>query len=520
MDIGIAMKPKKVTVLRLKDILRLHHEARLSHRKIARSLGLSVGVISKYLTRARLAGIGWPLPPNTDEAQLLAILRPKRNGAATALLSEPDFAEMSVELSRKGMTRQLLWEEYAERHPKNHYSYSRFTVLYRAWFKKQRISMRQIHRAGEKLFVDYAGLTLKIIDSATGEERAAQVFVCVLGASSYTYAEATWTQRLPDWIGSHIRAFEFYDGVPEVVVPDNLKSAVSKACRYDPELNPSYAQLAAYYQTAVIPARPYKPQDKSKAEVGVQIVERWIMMRLRKLQLFGLAEANQAIRVLLDDLNNRPFKQRPGSRQSQFEAIDKPALKPLPSAPYAYRHVVKARAHIDYHVSYDSHHYSLPYRLRGEEVMVHAGEQTVAVFYQGKCVAEHPRSRTPSGHTTNTAHMPKAHAKHQEWTPSRFVNWAQSIGPTTQRVVRYQLESRPHPEHGYRACLGILSLAKKYGKDRLEAACLRAEKIGGLHYKNLLSILTTGLDKLPIETDKEQSLPATHANVRGADYYH
>jgi transposase len=270
----------------------------------------------------------------------------------------------------------------------------------------------------------------------------------------------------------------------------------------------------------VIPARPYKPQDKSKPEVGVQIVERWIMMRLRKLQLFGLAEANQAIRVLLDDLNSRPFKQRPGSRQSQFESIDKPALKPLPGAPYAYRHVVKARAHIDYHVSYDNHHYSLPYRLRGEEVMVHAGEQTVAVFYQGKCVAEHPRSRTPSGHTTNTAHMPKAHAKHQEWTPSRFVNWAQSIGPTTQRVVRYQLESRPLPEHGYRACLGILSLAKKYGKDRLEAACLRAEKIGGLHYKNLLSILTTGLDKLPIETDKEQSLPATHANVRGADYYH
>ena len=514
------MKPKKVTVLRLKDILRLHHEARLSHRQIARSLGLSIGVISKYLTRARLAGIDWPLPPDTDESQLLAILQPKRNGVATQGLAEPDFAELSLELSRKGMTRQLLWEEYAERHPRNHYSYSRFTVLYRAWFKKQRISMRQTHRAGEKLFVDYAGLTLQIIDSRTGEERSAQVFVAVLGASSYTYAEATWTQRLPDWIGSHVRAFTFFGGVPEIVVPDNLKSAVSKACRYDPELNPSYAQCAAYYQTAVIPARPYKPQDKSKAEVGVQIVERWIMMRLRKLQLFSLNEANQAIRALLDDLNNRPFKQRPGSRQSQFENIDKPMLKPLPSAAYAYRHVVKARAHIDYHVSYEGHHYSVPYRLRGEEVMVHAGEQTVGVFYQGKCVAEHPRSRNASGHTTNTAHMPKAHAKHQEWTPSRFLNWAQSIGPATQRVVRYQLESRPHPEHGYRACLGILNLAKKYGKDRLEAACLRAEKIGGLHYKNLASILSTSLDKLPLESDKPSSLPTTHGNVRGADYYH
>jgi transposase len=514
------MKAKKVTVLKLKDILRLHHQAHLSQRQIARSQNLSVGVISKYLTRARLAGITWPLPPDVGEDQLLAILQPKRNGAATALLAEPDFAELSAELSRKGMTRQLLWEEYAERHPKNHYSYSRFTVLYRAWFKKQRISMRQTHRAGEKLFVDYAGLTLKIIDSSTGEERPAQVFVSVLGASSYTYAEATWTQTLPDWIGSHVRAFEFYGGVPEVVVPDNLKSAVSKACRYDPELNPSYAQLAAYYQTAVIPARPYKPKDKSKAEVGVQIVERWIMMRLRKVQLFSLGEANQAIRVLLDDLNNRPFKQRPGSRQSQFESIDRPVLKPLPSSPYTYRHVVKARAHIDYHVSYDRHHYSVPYRLRGEEVIVHAGEQLIAVFYHGKCVAEHPRSRKVSGHTTNVAHMPKAHAKHLEWTPSRFLNWAQSIGPVTQRVVRYQLESRARPEHGYRACLGILSLAKKYGKERLEAACLRAEKIGGLHYKNLASILATNLDKLPLETDKQQSLPATHDNVRGADYYH
>jgi len=355
------MKPKKVTVLKLKDILRLHYQAQLSTRQIARSLNVSSSVVSKYLIRARGAQLHWPLPEGIGEAQLREILQPKRNGSSTALLAEPDFAQMSVELSRKGMTRQLLWEEYAQAHPDNHYSYSRFAVLYRARHKKQRISMRQTHRAGEKLFVDYAGLTLKIINSRTGEERPAQVFVTALGASSYTYAEATWTQSLPDWIGSHIRAFAFYGGVPEVVVPDNLKSAVSKACRYDPELNPSYAQCPAYYQTSVIPARPYKPQDKSKAEVSVQIVERWIMMRLRKLQLFSLAEANQAIRVLLDDLNNRPFKQRPGSRQSQFDAIDKPALKALSSAPYAYRHVVKARAHIDYHVSCDV----LPRQVRG-----------------------------------------------------------------------------------------------------------------------------------------------------------
>lgn len=431
-------------MLKLKDILRLHHEAQLSYRQIARSLGLSLGVISKYLTRARLADIKWPLPPEVGEQQLLAILQPKRNGSVTALLCEPDFAQIAVELSRKGMTRQLLWEEYAEQHPNNHYSYSRFAVLYRAWLKKQRISMRQTHTAGEKLFVDYAGLTLKIIDSRNGEERPAQVFVSVLGASSYTYAEA-----------------------------------------------------------------------------GVQIVERWIMMRLRKLQLFTLADANSAIRALLDDLNNRPFKQRPGSRRSQFEAIDKSALKPLPKTPYTYRHIIKARAHIDYHVSYEGHHYSVPYKLRGEQVMLHVGEHCIDVFYQGKGVAQHPRAVSgQGGHTTNVTHMPKAHAKHQEWTPSRFLNWASQVGPATERVVRYQLQSRPHPEHGYRACLGILNLAKKYGNPRLENACLRAEKIGGLHYKNLASILKTSLDKLPIETDKQKTLPFTHSNVRGSDYYH
>ncbi len=418
------------------------------------------------------------------------------------------------------MTRQLLWEEYAEHHPVNHYSYSRFTVLFGQWRKKQRISMRQTHIAGDKLFVDYAGLTLGIIDARTGEARPAQVFVSVLGVSSYTYAEATWTQSLPDWIGSHVRAFEFYGGVTQTVVPDNLKSAVSKAGRYDPELNPSYAQLAAYYGVAVMPARPYKPKDKSKAEVGVQIVERWIMMRLRKLQLFSLDEANQAIRGLLDDLNNRPFKQRPGSRRSQFESIDKPALKSLPGTPYSYRHVVKARAHIDYHVSYDGHHYSVPYQLRGEAVMLHVGEHCIDVFYQGKGVAQHPRAMGQGGHTTHVAHMPKAHAKHQEWTLGRFLNWASQVGAATERVVHYQLENRPHPEHGYRACLGILNLAKKYGKTRLENACLRAEKIGGLHYKHLASILQTRLDKLPTEPDKQQTLPSTHANVRGADYYH
>ena len=314
-------------MLKLKELLRLHHEAALSTRQIARSLNLSSSVVSKYLVRARLAEIPWPLQPDIDDAKLHALLHPKRNGAVTSLLTEPDFPAMAGELSRKGMTRYLLWQEYAERHPDNHYSYSRFTVLYRAWRKKQKLSMRQAHTAGEKLFVDYAGLTLPIIDASTGEVRPAQVFIAVLGASSYTYCEATWTQALPDWIGAHVRMLTFYGGVPAMIIPDNLKSAVTKACRYDPELNPSYAQFAAYYGVAILPARPYKPKDKAKVEVGVQVVERWIMMRLRQRQLFSLAEANQEIQRLLKDLNQRPFKQRPGSRHTQFVAIDQPAIR-------------------------------------------------------------------------------------------------------------------------------------------------------------------------------------------------
>jgi transposase len=383
--------------------------------------------------------------------------------------------------------------------------------------------MRQHHRPGEKLFVDYCGMTLPIVNPDTGEIREAQVFVAVLGASSYTYAEATWSQQLPDWIGSHVRAFQFYGGLPDIIVPDNLKSAVTKACRYDPDLNPTYQQMAEYYGVAVVPARPYKPKDKAKAEVGVQLVERWIMARLRHQTFFTLAAVNLAIRSLLDDLNHRPFKKRPGSRQSQFEQLDQPTLKPLPEAPYPVRHVKKARVHLDYHLEYDGHYYSVPYQLVKEEVMVHAAENTIAVFYQGKQVALHPRSSRHGGHTTDPNHMAKAHRKHLEWSPPRFVRWAEEMGPYTQAVVHHQLEIRRHPEHGYRACLGLLSLTKKYGAERLEAACRRAQHIGAMNYKSIASILANSLDKVPLDdagAPTQTTLPFDHDNVRGAGYYH
>jgi len=305
--------------------------------------------------------------------------------------------------------------------------------------------------------------------------------------------------------------------------PDNLRSAVNKACRYEPDINPTYQQLAEHYSVAVIPARPYKPKDKAKAEVGVQLVERWIMMRLRKQTFFTLAALNQAIRFLLDELNRRAFKKRPGSRWEQFERLDRPALKPLPDSPYEYREIKKARVHLDYHVEYDDHYYSVPYQLVKQEVMIHAGQTTLVILHNGKQVALHPRAHTKGTHSTDPHHMAKAHRKHQEWSPKRFLIWAEKIGPHTRIVVRHQLESRRHPEHGYRTCLGLLSLAKKYGQARLETACQRAQHIGAMNYKSIASILSKNLDKVPLkdaQTDTQTSLPLEHDNVRGAGYYH
>lgn len=512
---------KRISMIKLRDILRLRFAAELSLRQIASTLKLSEGVVHKYVNRALELGLGWPLPEDLTDQALQTMLQPPRQNTTTAELAEPDFNTIDKELTRKGMTLQLLWEEYAEANP-NHYSDSRFTVLYRTWKGSRQLSMRQVHHAGDKLFIDYCGPTLPVVNPKTGEVRSAQVFVAVLGASSYTYAEATWSQSLPDWLGSHARAFSFFGGVPKVVVPDNLKSAVSKACRYDPELNPAYQQLAEHYGVAVVPARPYKPKDKAKAEVAVQVVERWIMMRLRHQTFFSLAELNQAIRFLLEDLNQRAFKQRPGSRASTFADIDQPALRPLPAQPYVYRDIKQARVHLDYHVEYDQHFYSVPYQLVKQRVSIHADQQLITIYHGSKQVAQHARV-FGSGHTTHPNHMAKAHLKHQEWSPQRFLKWAAQIGEHTTYVVEHQLSSRRHPEHGYRACLGLLSLTKKYGAERLERACHRARVAKVLTYKHIASMLRKGLDNAPLpegDAHTQSELPLTHDHVRGPDYYH
>ena len=505
---------------KLREVLRLSYSANLSIRKISASTKISVGSIQNILKRAEQLKITWPLPDNWDDQTLALKFYPRSDAQPSSKFQEPVWTEVHLELKKKGVTKQLLWEEYTQQYPNCCYSYSQFCARYAEWRKKQKRSMRQTHRAGEKLFIDYAGPTIPVVCAASGEIRTAQIFVAVLGASNYTFAEATWSQSLPDWLGSHVRAFEFFGGTPVLLVPDNLKSGVNKACRYEPELNPSYQQLAAHYAVAVMPARPYKPKDKAKAEAGVLLVERWIMAKLRHQTFFSLAELNQCISALLTELNQKPFKQMPGSRQQWFETLDKPALTPLPKHAYQYTDIKTARVAIDYHLIYDQHLYSVPHHCVGEQVELHAGDKLIEVYFYNKRIATHVRKYYP-GMTTEPGHMPEQHAQHQQWTPGRLMNWAQSIGPDVLVWVKGQLQRKAHPEQAYRVCLGLLSLNRSYASERLNKACAIANKEALFKLKNVKAILQSNRDKLPESVPVQLSLlPQDHENIRGAKSFH
>jgi len=504
---------------KLRDVLRLRLEAGLSYRQINASTKVSVGAIQKALARAEELELPWPLPPELDDNQLAGLFYPKADTRSSSRHQVPDWPTLHQELKGKGVTKQLLWEEYTQQYPNRCYSYSQFCERYNHWRRLQKRSMRQQHKAGEKCFVDYCGQTVPIVCASTGEVRMAQIFVAVLGASNYTYAEATLTQSLPDWLSSHVRAFEFFGGTSTIIVPDNLKSGVSKACRYDPSLNPSYQQLSAHYQVAVIPARPYKPKDKSKAEVSVQIVERWILARLRHHTFFSLAELNHCIRTLLVELNQKPFKQLPGNRQQVFEQLDKPALRPLPKHPYRYVDIKPVKVNIDYHVQYEDHLYSAPHQYVGEHLELHAGDTLITLYFRQQSVASHPRAFRP-GTTTEPSHMPKRHQKHQQWTPGRLMNWAREIGPDVLLWVDTQLTTKDHPEQAYRVCLGLLNLSRQYPPQRLNAACRIANKAGLLRLKQIKSILVSNQDRLPEQLSFDTELPQDHENIRGPRNFH
>jgi transposase len=503
---------------KIKEALRLRHECGLSIHRIAGSLAVASSTVHEYLTRARGAGLSWPLPEHLDDDAIERLLFPPPRDPDVPAQAQPDWASVHREIKRKGVTLALLWAEY-KAEAADGYQYSQFCELYRRWAKTVDVTMRQVHKAGEKLFVDFAGQTVAVIDPTTGEVRQAQIFVAVLGASNYTYAEAVPAQDLASWISAHVRAFEYFGGVPAIVVLDNLRSGVSRACRYEPEINPTYHEMALHYGTAVIPTRVRKPRDKAKAENGVLVVERWILAALRNRRFFSLAELNLAIRELLGRLNSRPFKKLPGSRRSTFEEIERSALKPLPAFRYELAEWKKVRVNIDYHVTIDHHHYSVPYQLVHQEAEARVTRTTVEILHRGRRVASHPRSYQRSGFTTLTEHMPRAHQSHLEWTPSRLVAWAGRIGPQTAAVVSAILESRPHPEQGYRASLGLMRLERRVGRERLEAACGRAMAIGSASYKSVDSILKTGLDRQQLPLIPTPSAPIVHDNIRGAAYF-
>lgn len=511
------MPQARLSMRKIEEILRLKYKVGLTHREIARSCGVSAGTVSEYVTHAKAAGISWPLPAGVGGEMLEELLFPSRTEGAGRKTEPPDWATVHKELRRKGVTLSLLWVEYRQEHADG-YSYSQFCHHYRRWVKQLHPMMRQKHRAGEKLFVDYAGQTVPVIDATTGEKAAAQIFVAVLGASNYTYAEAHASQTLRNWIGAHVRALSFLGGVPEVLVPDNLKAGVKSPHRYEPDINPTYQEFARHYGIAVVPTRARKPKDKAKVEVGVQVVERWILARLRDRTFFSLAELNQAIGELLSDLNERPMKHLGQSRRGLFVALDQPALKPLPKRPYEFARWQKARVHIDYHVAFEKHYYSVPFTLQGKEVEVRATEKSVEIFYRRQRQASHARVDAPGRYSTTREHMPPAHQAVDGWSPERFLSWAEESGPQTTALIGLILDGRRHPQQAYRTCLGILGLAKRYGHDRLETACQRALTAGIHSYKGVHNILKNKLDQLERDQPPATPLPS-HANIRGKGYY-
>src|SRR5215471_11437008 len=505
---------------KIHEVLRLHLDLKLPQRQIARAAQLSQSTVHDYLRRFQESGLGWPLPPGLDDPALEEkLFGPDRDQAPVPRRPLPDYAHGHQELiANRDTTLQLLWEEYRESHP-NGCSYVTFWRHYEEWRQHLDLVMRQSHRAGEKLFVDWAGAKITIYDRETGEAHPASLFVAVLGASSYTYVEAAPTQELEHWIGAHVRTFEFLGGVPELVVPDNTKTAVSKTCRYEPDLNPTYQEMAMHYGVGVVPARPRKPRDKAKVEVGVQVAQRWIVAALRHRKFFSLPDLNQAIAELLEKLNRRSFKKRDGSRRSLFETIDRPALRPLPPERYDQSLWSKAVVNIDYHIQFDHSFYSVPYTLARQAVEVRATPSTVEIFHRGARVASHIRAHKPHTAVTQNEHRPKAHQAHLQWPPSRLVDWARKTGLFTAQLVQQTLDRHPHPEMGYRSCLGLLRLGDKYGSKRLEAACERALVTGAANYKRVKSILLHALDSQPVTPSEQSPKPADHDNIRGSGYY-
>lgn len=502
----------------LREILRHKWVLGRSHRDTARSVGVSAGSVGGAVSRAKERGLDWAAVMSLTDASLdERLYGPLNAGRDDRPL--PDATKIHIELRKVGVTLQLLHLEYLESHPDG-YRYTKFCEVYREWLQRRGPTMRQTHEVGDKLFVDYSGKRPRIADPQTGECIEVELFVAVLGASNYTYVEATRTQRVHDFIGSHVRALTFYSGVPRLLVPDQLRSAVRVPCSYEPGIQRTYEELAKHYGTAVMPARAGRPRDKAKVEVAVLVAQRWVLARLRNQTFFSLSELNARIAELCDELNDRKMRVYGESRRQLFERIERNALSPLPSERFECAEWKDVRVNIDYHVEVDHHYYSAPYTRQHQQLESRTTATTVELLLRGERVTTHVRSYVRGKHTTKPEHMPAAHQKHLEWTPSRMISWGASIGASTAELVEKIIAARPHPEHGYRSCLGILRLSKRYGTTRLESACRRALQVNALSYRHIEATLRNGLDHEPIPDETAPARPGVdHPNIRGRDYY-
>ena len=507
----------RLSMRKIREVLRLCLGEGMSARQAAESCGIGRTAAREYLERVRKAGLSWPLPEELDETSLENMLFPSSATLAAQGRNMPSFDYIYGELRKKHTTLQLLWHEYRENNPDG-YQYSQFCLRYREWVKTLDVTLRQEHRAGEKLFVDFAGDTIPVYDEMTGASAPAYLFVATMGASNYTYAQAVMHQDLYSWISLHVNAFRFLGAVPQITVPDNLKAGVTRPCRYEPDLNPTYRDMAAHYGTTIIPARVGKPKDKAKVESAVLIAERWIIAALRNHTFFSIEELNKAIREKLTELNAKPLQKMKVSRKELFENIDRPAMKSLPQASYEYAEWESHRVNIDYHIEAQKHFYSVPYQLKGELVETRITTRTVEIFFKGKRVAAHVKGYVPFKHTTLPEHMPESHRRYVSWTPSRIVGWAEKTGPSTGTLVKEIMERKTHPEQGFRSCLGIIRLEKHYGQDRLEAACSRALLMNIYSYKSVKSILEKKLDGKELSSVRDAP-PVLHENIRGNQYF-
>jgi transposase len=519
------MPMERIVMKKVRQLLRLKFESQLSHREIGRALNISPGTVSYYSQAAIQLNLSWPLPGSLEcDDSLIALIEPiaKQLRQTKEHYHQPDWEQVDKALGQKHVTQILLWEDYTKQTPagKKHYSYAQFTRRYKAYAKKQKLSMRQLHIPGERAYIDYAGTTIPIYCRKTQSVLFdAQLFLMVLGASNYTFMTATKSQKIPDWIEAHVRAFEFFGGTPRLLVPDNLKSGVTKACQFEPIANPSYADLAEHYHCAILPARARKPKDKAKVENTVLVASRWIIARLLKQQFYSLEALNNAIASLLESLNLRDFQKRQGSRYSQFKALEQASLRPLEGKPYTFATFKNMVVTPDYHVRIDEHYYSVPYTLVGETVTCRISSHCIEVLHKNKRVASHVRSVERDAQSTASQHMPKAHQTYGNWTPQTFLDWAERIGHGASNFASEVIKDKSHPEQCSRIHHGLKRLHKQYGSNRLEKACSRALALQCISFHSIASILKNGLDKLVHITPLQQPCTPLHNNLRGGNYY-